>query len=340
MRMVSLVASLGRVIEDTLRPLVPPDRPLAIVDFPNYPNVGDSAIYLGQLACLRALGLRAPRFICDLATYDRHALAGAVRSGTILLTGGGSLGDLWAPAQACREDIVRNFPGNRIVQLPQSVHFRSAAALRQARSVFDAHPDLTLLLRDARSLDTARNEFRARSLLCPDMAFALGPLRRPAPATRDIVWLARSDQESASPVPDAAQGLRTDWLDEPLSPLLRLNYFLMGATRRPGLARWSRPLLRRTYSPLARQRLTRGLRILSGGEVVITDRLHGHILALLLGIPNVILDNSYGKLSSFHEAWTAAADDVHFAASPADALRIATAIAVAGRTSTARGERP
>jgi pyruvyl transferase EpsO len=112
----------------------------------------------------------------------------------------------------------------------------------------------------------------------------------------------------------------------------------MGALRRRGLARWSRPLLRRTYSPLARQRLARGLRILSAGEVVITDRLHGHILSLMLGIPHVILDNSYGKLSSFHEAWTATADDVHFAASPADALRLAACMAAARRPSIAPGE--
>ena len=56
---------------------------------------------------------------------------------------------------------------------------------------------------------------------------------------------------------------------------------------------------------------------------MITDRLHGHILCVLLGIPHVILDNRYGKLSTYHRTWTAEVDGVHLADSPADALRLA-----------------
>ncbi|PVD31827.1 hypothetical protein C0Q70_07245 [Pomacea canaliculata] len=42
------------------------------------------------------------------------------------------------------------------------------------------------------------------------------------------------------------------------------------------------------------------------GLVVITDRLHGHILSVLLGIPHVLIDNPpYFKLSSFRRSWTA-----------------------------------
>jgi pyruvyl transferase EpsO len=40
------------------------------------------------------------------------------------------------------------------------------------------------------------------------------------------------------------------------------------------------------------------------GNVVITNRLHGHILCLLLGIPHVFLPNSYYKNESFYETWT------------------------------------
>ena len=38
--------------------------------------------------------------------------------------------------------------------------------------------------------------------------------------------------------------------------------------------------------------------------MVITERLHGHILCLLGGIPNVLIDNSYGKNAAFYSAWT------------------------------------
>jgi pyruvyl transferase EpsO len=59
-----------------------------------------------------------------------------------------------------------------------------------------------------------------------------------------------------------------------------------------------------TWNRLAWERVLRGCALLSRGKVVVTDRLHAHILSTLLGIPNIILDNNYGKLSSFRDAWT------------------------------------
>jgi pyruvyl transferase EpsO len=54
--------------------------------------------------------------------------------------------------------------------------------------------------------------------------------------------------------------------------------------------------------------------------------LHGHILATLLGIPHVILDNSYGKLSSFYRQWTNDTDGIVFAEDSREALEMARAL--------------
>jgi pyruvyl transferase EpsO len=47
-------------------------------------------------------------------------------------------------------------------------------------------------------------------------------------------------------------------------------------------------------------------------DVITTDRLHAHILACLMGIPNTVLNNSYGKNYSYVDAWTGVSDIVHF----------------------------
>jgi len=39
-------------------------------------------------------------------------------------------------------------------------------------------------------------------------------------------------------------------------------------------------------------------------KLVITNRLHGHILCVLMGIPHVVIPNSYHKITSFYETWT------------------------------------
>ena len=321
---------LAARVEATLRPLVASMDRVALIDFPNTANVGDSAIYLGALACLASLGVPRPRFICDLRTYDRAELARRIGpTGVILLAGGGSFGDVWSAPQELREEIVRAFPQNRIVQLPQTIHFGRPETLSRAKAALNAHPNLTLLVRDKRSLEFARNEFRAPSLLCPDVAFALGPLRRPIPAVRPRLWLLRTDKETRTDSSAIANEQRVDWLDEPPMVLRELSYRLMGATRRKRLAPLARPLLTRVYDPLARQRVRRGVEMLASAEVVITDRMHGHILCLLLGIPHVLLDNNYGKLSSFHHTWTSDVHDVRWADSPAEGLAQAKELAPA-----------
>jgi pyruvyl transferase EpsO len=83
------------------------------------------------------------------------------------------------------------------------------------------------------------------------------------------------------------------------------------------------PLRPGLWDGLARERVDRGCAILSSGKVAITDRLHGHILCLLLSIPHVVLDNSYRKVSSFYETWTEASDLAHWAETPDEAVKLA-----------------
>ena len=64
---------------------------------------------------------------------------------------------------------------------------------------------------------------------------------------------------------------------------------------------------------------------------MVTDRLHGHVLAWLSGIPSVVMDNSYGKVSGVIELTTASSSLTHLAANPDEALRIARSL-VTGAT--------
>jgi pyruvyl transferase EpsO len=312
------VASLRRQIDEVLRPLVPEGAACALLTFPNFANVGDSAIWLGQVRWLERRGCRIV-YACEPETYSPARLRARLGEGIILLSGGGSLGDLWSRHQFFRETVIRAFPTNRIVQLPQTVCFRDPAHLERARAVFDAHPDLTVLVRNRQSLALARHAFRASSFLCPDMAFELGAVDRPRPPTADILWLSRTDLEARA-APPSAPGhgvLRTDWLEEPISPTRVCHWAL---ARVPDLRRALQPLLSRTYPRLARARLDRGCRVLSQGRVVVTDRLHGHILSLLLGLPHVLADDAYGKVRTFFETWTSGSDLATWGGSADEAL--------------------
>jgi exopolysaccharide biosynthesis predicted pyruvyltransferase EpsI len=300
-----VISGLGRKIDEVIEPILSHGSRCALLDFPNHGNVGDNAIWLGERAYLQGTATSVV-YACEIATYSERELRERLNGGIILIHGGGNLGDVWPAHQQFREQVIAAFHDCRVIQLPQSVHFQEKANLQRARAAFNAHPDLTILVRDVQSLEFIGNEFRVKSALCPDMAFALGPLQRPAPPRSDIVWLSRTDVESLNHSSHISPEVgRTDWLKDERSPLIRLNWLL---TRRLYCYRhglpWFSGVLSRMYDRVAEQRLLRGRRTLGCGKVVITDRLHGHILSLLMGIPHVVLDNNYGKVSSFYETWT------------------------------------
>ncbi len=326
-----LVAELRGLVLARIGSVVSPGAPVALLDFPNHANVGDTAIYLGERAALAALGHEVG-YVATAASYHAAHLRRALgRDGTILLHGGGNLGDLWPVFQRFRERVIREHPERRIVVLPQTIRYADDASARASAEVFARHPDLHLLVRDATSLAFARARFPSvETQLCPDAAFALGPLR-PGPARRDVLLVARTDQESGHtwPAPAPAGVAVADW-PEP-SPRLRLERELTRVLAFPlkrasGRAGWLNVPLRRLYTDLSHRRLTGGLDVLGGGRVIVTDRLHGHVLCLLLGRPHVLLDNSYGKNRTFYDAWTSGSPLVRWADSPAEALQRASEV--------------
>ncbi|GAA4402974.1 hypothetical protein GCM10023187_18610 [Nibrella viscosa] len=301
-----LIDKLASTIDKVLKPLVPAGASCALLEFPNYANSGDSVIWLGAKAWLRR-NRNTVVYSCDKETYSRELMAAQLGSGIILLQGGGNFGDIWTDLQHFRERVIQDFPSNKIIQLPQTLHFRQEASIARTRLILEAHPDLTLLVRDQASLDFARQQFAVPATLCPDMAFALGPVERPHQAQTDMVWLARTDKETQNkPAPQNELGLIcTDWLEEPHSALRDLNEQLSRDLKQlPDKAPELYRGLVGTYDPIARERFLRGITTLSQGHVVVTDRLHGHIMCLLLDIPHVLMDNNYGKVRGFYEAWT------------------------------------
>lgn len=309
------IERLQRLIRRTVEPLVQGATSVALIDFPSHPNVGDSAIWLGELSLLTELGISGPSYTCEVSTFDAGALERLSPEGPILLHGGGNLGDLYPHHHELRERVIRSFPDRQIVQLPQSIFFRERTNLEQARRVIGGHPNLTLLVRDRRSLEFARREFDAPSHLCPDSAFLLGTLERPVLPRLDQLWLMRTDKEAgAGPVEVGDAGTVTDWLEDDGSLVFRFHRGLRPWATRHGpaqLRRLAARLLRSTYACQASKRVERGIRLLSSARHVITDRLHGHVLCLLLDIPHTVIDDRYGKIEAFVRTWTEPSERMH-----------------------------
>ncbi len=63
-----------------------------------------------------------------------------------------------------------------------------------------------------------------------------------------------------------------------------------------------------------------GLLFLQRGRVVVSDRLHGFILAQLLDIPTVVIDNKIKKISGYRDTWASGLEHVVMATNDTDAV--------------------
>ena len=286
-----VVASQQAALLALYRRHVGPGDRYALVDFPDHANVGDSAIWLGEVAMLRQVTGRDPDYVATWDGFDIAAFRAASPTGVLFLHGGGNLGDIWPHHQHFRERMLAEIDDRPIVQLPQSIHFRASAGIATFAALAARHPAFHLYVRDRPSLALAQRHCAGPVDLAPDSAFALGRQRR-EPADCDLLMLLRTDDERLGHDPAIVVAGRDavilDWLDDGPLPQVRA-----GETQADH------------YHRLATARVDRGLALLSRGRRIVTDRLHAHILSLLLEIPHLALDNDYGKVSAYIDAWTA-----------------------------------
>ncbi len=301
-----LISHLQNELSDVFKYLIDANHEIAILDFPNYSNVGDSAIYLGVLELLRVCFNRAPSYVSEMNFQGLSSNFYGEHRNVVLLHGGGNFGDIWPAHQNFRERVLRELRDFKIIQMPQTIWFKDKQNLERTRRLIADHPDFTLLVRDAVSFEMAQS-FACETYLCPDSAFMLGSIQPVQPPTSKLLLLLRSDRESrvaleGSRAPDETR--IEDWLSE--SGVTSVRDRLAGRLDNalPGGGRFRMRMRMARFEKWARARVERGIRQLSSAEFIITDRLHGHILSLLLGKDHAIIDNNYGKVGSFVQHWT------------------------------------
>ncbi|WP_293780256.1 polysaccharide pyruvyl transferase family protein [uncultured Aeromicrobium sp.] len=312
---------------------------VALLDFPSHMNVGDSMIWAGELRIFAELGVSID-YVCDIDRYNPDSLRRAVPSGPIALHGGGNFGDLWPEFQRFRLQVMRDFPERRIIQLPQSVLFRGGDLVKATAEAVRQHPDFWLMCRDGGSLKRARELLPGvHALLVPDAAYNWRPKRRAKGPQRPLVLL-REDHEAQ----DGANRLG-EYCREVIPSARFVDWGLTGWSRAlwklvriPGRLVRVAPALHRLpfttwilmagYRAMAALNLRAGVRMFSKSSYVVTDRLHAHVLATLLGIPHVVLDNSYGKIGTVSEGKSREISIVSYADNADEAIERVKALSV------------
>jgi pyruvyl transferase EpsO len=287
---------------DVCAPLL--EGKLAYLDYPVHENVGDLLIWMGAQEFFRRHG---KKFLGQFSNDNMGRFARQLmeKCSTLCFHGGGNFGDIWPWFQRSREDIIQRFPHKRIIILPQSVHYNDLRELDYSCNILRKHPDLHIFLRDRSSFLLLHERGLTNLNLCPDMAHALwGKFSASEPTLDQPLYLLRRDKES-SPLPPEIVLNRpqfVDWEDlltGCIVPVYQIGIKINRADRRMAniLPAY------RIWNIVARMLITRAITLFAPHKTIVTNRLHAVILSTILNRDSIVIDNSYGKLSSYIHLW-------------------------------------
>lgn len=311
------IHKLREKIYTTLDPLIQNDY--CLLDIPDHKNIGDNLIWAGELKYLERLPYKmlytANLHLCQINNIPTNSI--------ILLHGGGNFGDIWRVVQDFRNNIIRQFNKNRIIIFPQTVHYDDKFFLEKDSQIFNQHPDLTICTRDYKSYEILTSYFtNAKIHLLPDMAFCLNYDEKIiSKITNKILILERKDKELNNNVNllklvdstlNKKQVEIKDWPTFNLDKWEELKESIYNKIdSKLSKSFINTPLIKKfidhRYGIKNRYTMERyisqGIEFINEYDEIYTTRLHGLILSILLDKKVHIIDNYYGKNSSFYDAW-------------------------------------
>ena len=294
-----------------------------LLDIPNHKNIGDHLIYKGELDFFREIP-----FKCQTQSSVTFNFSGEIKSNIILLHGGGNFGDLYPMHQRFREKVICENANKRIIILPQSVQFNKESEAIESAKIFNQHPDLTICARDQHSFDYLKKYFgNCTIIMVPDMAFC-SQYKKSKQASKDLLIMKRRDFEigNSDQAKISNEYSVSDWttfeptITESLAKFYekvnnKLSKVFFSQIKKDSVFGLFPLRTEEEYTQL-------GIDLVSEYQFVISTRLHGHILCMLLGIPSIIVDNSYGKNKRFYDTWLKDVEKSYFANTIEEAIEL------------------
>ncbi len=302
MKATEKISQLKKIIAELLTPLINSDY--VLLDVPYYTNIGDTLIWEGTREFLKTLPHKC-LYTASVETYKYRPLP---KNTVILLQGGGNFGDLWRRHQELRQTVIKSYPNNRIIILPQTVFYNNNSVFAEDAKVLNSHKDLHICARDAKSLEYLKKALTCNLLLVPDMAFCISKRtlnKYRKEETEKALFLKRNDPELceynfASYIKETGEQLHTgDWSTME-QQFKTKNYLDKLLWHKEHLGRIPDIYADWIFRP---HQVKKGIEFVSQYKKVYTTRLHVAILSVLLDKKIVFFDNSYGKNRSFYETW-------------------------------------
>ena len=260
-------------------------------------NIGDHTIALSEKIWLKRWFPERDyiEITGDHYRYEKLEIKKIVSANDIIfITGGGFLGDLWMDEENMVRSILKTFPDNKIIILSQTIHFYNfydeKSVFKDSYYAYNRHNNLSIIAREENSFILLKKFFPdIRSALFPDFALMYKPKIDRCHVQNKILLCLRKDKERVISIE-----FKNNIINFAKSIGMHVDEVsTLAVGRHGGDIKISH----------REDKIKEKLEEFSTGKLMITDRLHGMILATIIGVPCIALDNASHKVSGVYNAW-------------------------------------
>lgn len=218
---------------------------------------------------------------------QKHKIKSLVnKKDLIVVSGGGWMGNLWIHNEYVIREIIKNYPENKIIILPQTIYYSDdklgEEELAIAKKVFKCHKNLHIFVRDEKSYELVKKEFnltgKSSVQMAPDMVLYGKNITTEKKWEKEnaiINICIREDRESEqNNINLLVEQIGTKYNIKKISTVIKSPVKLKKRMK----------ALQESWEQFAL------------GEITITDRLHAMLFSILNGTPCIALDNKTGKV--------------------------------------------
>lgn len=264
------------------------DSRIILIGTPAHGNLGDQAIAISEIDFLKKIAddrlvieIPMPLYKSHRSTVKKYIHEQDI----IIISGGGWMGNLWIHNEYTIRDIISDFINNKIIIFPQTLFYSNddvgRKTLIETKKLFGMHEKLILTVRDEKSFECAKYGLKMKSgknlFFCPDMV-AYGTL-------------------SKELLVEPKQKIALTCLRNDIEKVLDNNDINDVLERHGYIVRTTTTVLNRLVPINQRRRIVENKIVeFQEASIVITDRLHAMLFAVLSGTPCIALNNVTGKV--------------------------------------------
>lgn len=260
---------------------------IILMGISHHGNIGDSAIVIAEKEILNNHFPEFEKYYVQERYLD--VCAKKVKDfikddDIILLHAGGNIGDTYSIPERGRREVIKLFPNNKIIILPQTAYFsdteKGREELERSKEIYNDHKKLVILARENKSYNFMKEHFyNAKVYLTPDIVMTL--VRVSDKKRKGALFLLRTDREK---VLEESKVKRIIEIINKKFESYKLSDMHLGEE------------VSNIGGNVRRKVLDNKFDEFQSSELVITDRLHGMIFAAITHTPCIAFGNFNHKV--------------------------------------------